>query len=129
MYILRRPIGFGTDIDNAVNAIMALIGLEGCLFSYKNIYVATIEDTVCGVLVYNKNGTQWDTEGYYEIIKNFISDKIRYKYVSENYFIEASEKPENGCIEIVAVCVLPEFRRRGVGEELVRKLKVEMRTV
>lgn len=114
------PTAFGSDIDKASSAITKLINREECLFNYKSIYIATMEGKICGVLLYNEYGSCWDTDIYYNLIKEYISDKERFVYAANNYFIDCSKKPKYGYIDIVALCVLPEYRRMSVSSSLLK---------
>lgn len=119
------PTAFGDDPDNAAKAIAVLMDVDQCILNYKNIYVATINNAICGILLYNEDGAVWDAEKYYELIKEFSANKVQFEYASNYYFIEESEKPAENHIEIVAVCVSAEHRRKGIANTIIKTFTEE----
>ncbi len=113
------PTAFGYDKEKAVLAISELIKIPGSLFHYSNIFVAVEDNSVCGVLLYNEQGAEWNTERFYLLVNEFLEDKQRFEYASNTYFEEEAKQPEDNHIEIVAVCVAPEYRGRGIASKLL----------
>lgn len=113
------PTAFGYDKEKAVLAISELIKIPGSLFHYSNIVVAVNDNSVCGMLLYNEQGAEWDTERFYLLVNEFLEDKQKFEYASNTYFEEEAKRPEEDHIEIVAVCVAQEYRGRGIASKLL----------
>lgn len=116
------PAAFGEDIHNAVCAIKELILIENGLFNTNNILVALNENTICGILVYNKNGALWNTNEALKKIKSFIPNVDTFNKVSHYYFAEEAKQPESNHIEIIACCVMPQYRNKGIAKQLLNNL-------
>ncbi len=117
------PEAFGDDIEKASNAIKRIIGMDGCLFDYKNMIVARYNGQVCGVcLMYDGTG-EWDA-GRIEnrIGKDLMPDRIKegFANASENYFRKiVSDDLKNDTVELVACSVDEGFRRKGIGRKML----------
>jgi len=113
------PAAFGNDQGKAINAITSIIGTQNSLFDLKNIVVASLDNRICGIVVYNKEGAVWEKDWLYENIREYIPDKKYFFKASEKYFEEAAFKPQLQELKIISCCVLPGFRNMGIGKRLV----------
>lgn len=113
------PTAFGHNKEKAVLAISKLIRIPGSLLHYSNIFVAVKDNSVCGVLLYNEHGAEWNTEQFYLLTNEFLEDKQKFEYASNTYFEEESKQPEDNHIEIIAVCVAPEHRGKGIASKML----------
>lgn len=113
------PTAFGADRENAALAISELMKIPGSLLYYKNIFVAVTEGRICGIVLYNAHGARWNTEEYFRRIKDHVDDRQGFTYAASRYFEEEAKKPLDNHIELIAVCVSPAFRRRGIAGRLL----------
>ena len=113
------PAAFGADAHQAAYAISKLMGYEGGLFHPDNFAVAFHEEEVCGILLYNKDGAVWDGSRCADLVQGIVPSIENFAYVLETYFSVESAIPPEGHIELVACCVMPEFRNMGVGKHLL----------
>ena len=116
------PAAFGQDSEKAAHAISVLMRIENGLFHTDNIIIALNDDQVCGALLYNREGAQWDHCQCTELVKEIVPDIKQFEYVSHKYFHIESARPEKDHIEIVACCVMPEFRNLGIGRGMLNYL-------
>ena len=86
------PTAFGHNKEKAVLAISKLIRIPGSLLHYSNIVVAVNDNSVCGMLLYNEQGAEWDTERFYLLVNEFLEDKQKFEYASNTYFEEESKQ-------------------------------------
>ena len=112
------PTAFGAELGPAEKAISRLMTIEEGLLSPEHMVVAHCDGEVCGILLYNRDGAKWDTDRYLEKVRDLLDTVDGFVRASE-YFSEVAEKPPNGQIEIIACCVLPEYRGMGVGKTLM----------
>lgn len=113
------PAAFGANLKRAAYAISKLIAIEDCLFHPKNLILALCRDEICGVLLYNRNGAQWNEEKYTDLIRSAIPNVENFKYVSDLYFSQEASAPQEHHIEVMACCVMPRFRNMGIGEKML----------
>lgn len=113
------PVAFGNEADQAILAIIKIIKSKRSLFDLENITLAIKDDKLCGIVIYNKEGALWERDRFYESIKEYISDKENFYVASKNYFEVIAMQTTAGNIEVVACCVLPEFRNMGIGKMLI----------
>jgi len=121
------PTAFGEDKKSAVQAIAKLIGIRESLLSYRNILIAVLDEKICGVLLYNEHGAEWNTEQYYSHIQEHVPNKEKFEYASAHYFIEEARPPKHNHIKVVALCVAPSNRRMGIAKALLASLLKEKR--
>ena len=116
------PAAFGCDQSKATQAIAALMRIEGNLFHYSNILVACADNQICGILLYNQFGAKWNEKECNNAVKDHISNMDDFAYVTKTYFAAESACPSANRIEIVACCVLPDFRKMGIADMLLTQL-------
>lgn len=116
------PAAFGEDVNNAALAISKLMNIDNGIFNIKNILIAISNEEICGILLFNRKGLKWDSNQCLEIIRNIIPSIDDFNCASNKYFMEVSKKPEKKHIEIIACCVMPEFRNLGVGGIMLESL-------
>lgn len=113
------PTAFGADQSCAVQAITTLMRIPESVLSYRNIRVAEMNNQICGILLFNETGAQWDTEEYYLRVQNYVPNKDHFVYASTHYFMVEAAVPSDNHIEIIAVCVAPDFRGKGIATKLL----------
>lgn len=116
------PAAFGSDPQRAAQAITALMNLEGNLFHLANLAVALQGDAICGALLLNESGTRWDAGECAEAMSGIVPNIAAFARVSDAYFSAEAADPPLGTVELVACCVVPEFRNRGIGRMLLEWL-------
>ena len=125
------PEAFGDDRDSAVDAISKIIGMDGSLFDYNNLFLARYNGQVCGVVCLYSGGKKWDKERIRKRIgEDFYSTEAReegFECASKNYFdlyYNRVDFPQE-TVELVAVCVEEGYRNRGIAKELLQALFIE----
>lgn len=113
------PAAFGIDAGQAAVAISKLMSVENGLFNPHNLAIALCENEIAGVLLYNKNGAIWNSAECAALVKDNVPDIEKFEHVSSIYFAVESITPEEKCIEVVALCVMPKFRRMEVGRHML----------
>lgn len=113
------PAAFGTDIDQATCAMLKLMGIENGLFHPDNLALALHGEDICGILLYNKDGAVWDRVQCADLVQGTVPSNENFDYVSEVYFSVESVTPPEDHIEVIACCVMPEFRNMGVGKRML----------
>jgi len=113
------PAAFGTDAHQAAYAISKLMGIEDGLFHPDNLAIAFHEEAICGILLYNKDGAVWDQNQCADLVHGIVPNSDNFAYVSEVYFSVESTTPPKDHIEVIACCVMPEFRNMGVGKSML----------
>ena len=121
------PAAFGTDADRAACAMAKLMTVENGLLHPEHIALALQGEEICGILLYNKDGAVWNVRECGEKILGSVPDPERFRIVSEAYFVQEAEAPPENHVEVVACCVMPGFRKMGIGERLIRWLREEYR--
>ena len=116
------PSAFGEEQEIAVEGIKKLINNRISFFNTQNIIVARYDNKICGVLVYNINGFDFDLNKSVELANGVVPNLCNFKFTAEKYFFEESKKPDEKCIEIIACCVLPQYRKMGIGSNLINWL-------
>lgn len=116
------PSAFGSDLHDAALAISALMSIPDNLFYYKNILVAVSENQVCGVLLLNEFGAYWDPVQCNQAVKNYIPNMEHFQTTAQEYFSVESACPPPHCVEVIACCVDPKFRQKGVAHALLSHL-------
>ena len=116
------PAAFGADVKQGAYAITKLMSIKGGLFHSKNLILALCGDKICGVLLYNRNGAQWNQEECTDLIRGVIPDVENFECVSELYFSQEASAPQKNHIEVMVCCVMPEFRNMGIGEKMLNWL-------
>ena len=110
------PAAFGTDIYQAADAISKLMCIENGLLHFDNIALALCGKEICGILLYNKDGAVWDRRKCTNLVKGMVPCIENFEYVSDLYFSVESSTPPEKYIEVIACCVMPEFRNMGVAK-------------
>lgn len=113
------PAAFGNEPRRGAQAIAALIDLKAGLFHSKNLAIALYGDTICGVLLFNRGGVQWDFERCTEAVRSIVPNIAAFEYVAKEYFSDEASAPSDGYVKAVACCVMPEFRNKGIGRDLL----------
>lgn len=113
------PVAFGTDIHQAAYAISKLMSMEDGLFHPDNLALAFHGKDICGILLYNRNGAVWEQSQCTDLIQGIVPSIENFNYVSEVYFSVESATPPEDHIEVIACCVMPGFRNRGVGKQML----------
>lgn len=108
------PAAFGHDEARAMHAIVPLMQIDGNLFDYRRLIVATVDDQVKGVLMYSEQGITWNQNACDAAVTGSIPNLSAFQYVSQAYFSQAASISSANHIEIVACCVAPEARRHGL---------------
>ncbi len=116
------PAAFGTDIAKATCAISKLMNIKNGLFHLNNLVLAFHEEEICGVLLYNKNGSEWDVNKNIDLLQGIVPSIENFRLVSEVYFSIEATPPPIGHVEVIACCVMPEFRNIGVGKLMLEWL-------
>ena len=121
------PEAFGDERDSAINAISRIIGMDGSLFDYENLYLGRYNGQVCGVVCLYSGKGGWDKDRIRARIgKDALSTEAKeegFEHASEKYFCEYNSEgfPEN-TVELVAVCVEEGFRNKGIAMTLLQSL-------
>ena len=121
------PEAFGDDRDAAVDVLSRIIGMDGSLFDYNNLFLARYNGQVCGVVCLYTGSSKWDKDRIVKRIgPNSLSTEAReegLEYVSNEYFsmYKPDSLPEN-TIELVAVCVEEGFRNKGIAKTMMEEL-------
>lgn len=126
------PQAFGDDREKAVKAISRIIGMDGSLFDYSNLYVARYNKQICGVCCIHDKDAEWKTEDIQKRIGDHVMDVEQsaegFKEVSDKYFLKiVNQKLPDDEAEFVAVCVEEGFRAKGIGKEMLQNLLKEER--
>lgn len=108
------PAAFGVNIEQAANAISKLMNIKDGLFSLDNIVLAICEEEICGIVLYNKKGVVWNKDICTELIKEIVPSIEQFNRVADEYFSVEAVRPIENHIEVIACCVLPNFRNRGI---------------
>ena len=116
------PAAFGVDVNQAAYAISKLISIENGLLHPDNLAVALCEEEICGILLINKDGAKWDKNQCVDLIQGIVPSIENFNYVSDVYFSVESVAPPENHIEVIACCVMPEFRNMGVGKKMLNWL-------
>ena len=123
------PEAFGENEEQASKAISRIIGMDGSLLDYNKIYVARYNGQICGVCLYNDGTGKWDEEKILKRIGNdYMPERLKegFMHASNEYFGKLSqEKLEQNTIEIVAFSVAEGFRRKNIGNMLMKKFLEE----
>lgn len=117
------PVAFGKNKDDAINKMAKLISLETGLFSYNNIYVATLKvkdpknestyiEEIKGVLLYF-DGNEQNIWKYEDVIKHIPASK-QLEHVSNNYFSKYASVSHDK-YQIVALAVDKRYRNQKIG--------------
>ncbi len=110
------PAAFGPDIRQAANAISKLMSIEDGLFHPNNLVIAVHGEKICGILLYNKDGAAWNRSECIDLVQGIVPSIKNFCYVSDAYFSAEAISPPKKHIEIVACCVMPEFRKMGISK-------------
>ena len=121
------PAAFGNDRDVAVRAITKIIEIEDSLFSFDNIYVTRYNGSICGICLLADGSSKWETQRYFESIKDMLPSDNDFEYTSKEYFVDEAERIRSNEVEIVACSVAEDFRRRKVARSMLRELAEEPR--
>lgn len=119
------PSAFGPDIENAAHAITKLMTIQGNLFDYRRLIVATIDDQIKGILMYSEPGTTWNQQKCNEAVQDCIPSMRDFQYVSKNYFSEEVAISQANHVEIVACCVAPDARQQGLAKRMFQCIIAE----
>ncbi len=121
------PEAFGDEIESAVNAISKIIGMDGSLFDYDNLYLARYNGQVCGVVCLYTGKGCWDKDRIKRRIGlDVLSTEAReegFEHTSEKYFNQynCKEFPAD-MVEFIAVCVEEGFRNKGIAMKMLQSL-------
>ena len=113
------PGAFGADEAFALKALTELVKMEGSLFHYRNIWLACEGETVCGLVLLNNGSAKWEEDKSAAAVTAHIPDAEAFAFASEAYFSQVAKQPPEDQIDIVACCVLPEHRRKGIARKLL----------
>ena len=116
------PAAFGSDLNQATQAIVELISAGNNLLSCGNLLVALDREKICGILLFNKNGSSWNIDQCTAAVCEYIPNIQNFIYVSNVYFAEEAKVPTDVDLEVIACCVHPEYRNRGIGKQLINHL-------
>lgn len=119
------PSAFGPDIENASRTITKLMTIEGNLFDYRRLIVATIDDQIKGILMYSEPGITWNQQKCNEAVQDCIPSMRDFQYVSKNYFSEEVAISQANHVEIVACCVAPDARQQGLAKRMFQYIIAE----
>ena len=116
------PTAFGSA-QNAGKAFVYLTKEKNGMFATRNILVALVDDTVCGVLV-ACNGAEWKKGTLKRVfgiaglpVPEGASD------AEENYFVYEAEH-ETGDY-VLCLCVAPQYRKQGIASALLKKYRAD----
>lgn len=113
------PAAFGKDLHLAACAIASLMSLKNGLFCPENLVLAFYKGKICGILLYNKEGAVWDLKKCIEVVQEFTPSIENFIHVSNTYFAVEASTPILNHIEVIACCVMPEYRNMGIGKRLL----------
>lgn len=120
------PAAFG-NIENAVEIFPSLFTIENGLFALKNLVIALDEERVCGVLV-GCNGNIWRKGTFKDLYARHNIPFLQSAQDAEDkYFIYESEHEKGDYI--LCLCVVPEYRGKGVATELLKNYLKDKKTV
>ena len=120
------PIAFGENRKKAVAAISKLLGKDNSLFDLGNFYVARNNKDICGICLLSHGTHNWDVQNCLSFIKDDIDSVQDFEYASEEYFFPTAKGFVPGEIEIVACCVAPQYRRKGIAGYMLDHLFKEL---
>ena len=110
-----------------MRAITKIIEIEDSLFSFDNIYVTRYNGSICGICLLADGSSKWETQRYFESIKDMLPSDNDFEYTSKEYFVDEAERIRSNEVEIVACSVAEDFRRRKVARSMLRELAEEPR--
>ena len=121
------PGAFGEARDAAASAISALMKIEHGLFHYQNIDLVLHRDKICGVLLHSDPNARWEQAVCNAAVGPFLPDLSDFIRVSEAYFSQEVQQPGKDRVEVIACCVLPEYRKLGIGAALMTHFMAQHR--
>ena len=121
------PEAFGDERDSAVDAISRIIGMDGSLLDYDNLYLGRYNGQVCSVVCLYTGKGSWDKDKIRKRIgEDVLSTEAQeegFEYASEQYFGHyKSEEFPRKTVELVAVCVEEGFRNKGIAKTMLQSL-------
>ena len=123
------PEAFGEDKELAAKAIKRLIGMDGSILDYRNLYLARYNGQVCGVCLTYDGQSRWDTEAVRKRIgEDLLPPRIEegFDHAARAYFGKLTpENLEPDTVVIVALSVDEGFRRKQVGKRLLEAVIAE----
>lgn len=121
------PEAFGDDRKDAVDVISKIIGMDGSLFDYCNLFLARYNGQVCGTVCLYSGNSKWDKNAIIKRIgSDFLPTEAReegFEHASKGYFELYNREgfPED-TVELVAVCVEEGFRYKGIAKQMLKEL-------
>ncbi len=110
------PYWFKKDQDYKPT-LVKLIKSKGSLFYYKNIFVATQNNHIYGIVVCfdDKSVLDYDYTDLSKVNKH-------YAYTIKKYVVPVSSHKQKGFVYISNVCVANKYRRQHIGRSLLENL-------